>query len=127
MFYRTGSKNVVARVRLDLRAMHDFYGDDGRTWAGFETKEFDTFGKSVVELLCPHVICVRDDADGKSRADLYFEAITEYDNEFVVIDEWEDGVLMGREARQGELMNRLGITFTLSMEEYERFCTPVRD
>ena len=62
------------------------------------------------------MVCVRDDIDGKSRAALSFGVITEYDNEFVVIDEWEDGVL-----------NRLGTTFTLSREEYERFCSPVRD
>lgn len=63
---------------------------------------------------------------GKSRAALSFGVITEYDNEFVVIDEWEDGVLVSREGRYGEL-NRLGTTFTLSREEYERFCSPVRD
>lgn len=80
----------------------------------------------IVELLCPHVVCVRDDIDGKSRAALSFGVITEYDNEFVVIDEWEDGVLVSREGRYGEL-NRLGTTFTLSREEYERFCSPVRD
>ena len=126
MLYRTESKHVVVRVRLDLRAMHDFYGDGGRTYAGVRLKKFDTFGKPVVELLCPHVVCVRDDIDGKSRAALSFGVITEYDNEFVVIDEWEDGVLVSREGRYGEL-NRLGTTFTLSREEYERFCSPVRD
>lgn len=52
MLYRTESKHVVVRVRLDLRAMHDFYGDGGRTYAGVRLKKFDTFGKPVVELLC---------------------------------------------------------------------------
>lgn len=116
----------MVRVRLDLRAMYDFYGDGGRTYAGVRLKKSDAFGKPVVELLYPHVICIRDDVDGKSRAALSFGVITEYDNEFVVIDEWEDGVLVSREGRYGEL-NRLGTAFTLSREEYERFCSPVRE